>query len=144
MGKSQQTFILHSIIYFNSLTTYVSGLYIILEKNMFNNEEPRDEQEFEFVNVKNDPYAYYRGEYVRIGLTNTSFVGMYKGITNNGQLILNPHLRYTVGQRKDSRAILEEKPFFVTYSATCALGPEEKEEILKVIEKHNSKTKEKS
>ena len=100
-----------------------------------------DKKGFGIVMKREDPYEFYSGRYVEVTTQNMAYWGMYRGINENGDIVLRPSIRresHPTDKNKEESAnifALIDEPQFINHNAMISLGPIREEYMLSVIER---------
>lgn len=93
-----------------------------------------DKKNIKYVSPQQDPYAMFHGKYVEIRLHGNVASGVYRGITQQGYLVLQPHIeaRYLhprIEKMTGLNATLHwnDEPQLLTHSAVLVFSPRTQE-----------------
>lgn len=94
--------------------------------------------ELTYVNERNEPYPTLKGKIISITQNDQKHSGIYRGLTEAGQIVLNPHLNFAPSN-KGERSICSWKPenAYITYHSIISAYPVEEKDLKSWIERHN-------
>lgn len=84
-----------------------------------------------FVSARHEPHRPYLGKGVEIHIGSTKYMGVYRGLTEEGQLVLSPHLAFNLETSiRDAHGYMNPHPAFIFFSTPgLAVLPRNEKEI---------------
>ena len=104
----------------------------MMPKNFERNEE---ESELSLVHIEQDPYGIYRREAVEIRQLDSRYAGIYRGLTNNAQLLIKPSIDWPASFVKEQVVVpfWDNRGALISYSSTLAVIPQSEEKLRNLV-----------
>lgn len=102
------------------------------------------ENDIDFVNPRTDPYRILIGRYVIVDTSNRQYAGVYRGLTNSHDLVLQPSIVHGTLAGLSKLVWENDYPLFVSWDSRNSVGPSSKEVIeasVKEVEKRSDEKK---